>query len=129
MRYAIGEIILVVIGILIALQINNWNSERIANAKMKTYLHDIKEDLIADTLGFNRNIGYYKNFVEFKHRFLSLIQFENISTDSLSNLIIPQYGKYDINATTFTKITNLGISELSKNDSLSQKIYDYIQPG
>ncbi len=125
MRYAIGEIILVVIGILIALQINNWNSERIANAKMKTYLRDIKEDLIADTIGFNRNIGYYKNFVEFKHRFLSLTQFENISTDSLSNLIIPQYGKYDINATTFTKITNLGISELSKNDSLSQKIYDY----
>ncbi len=27
-RYAIGEIILVVIGILIALQINNWNEER-----------------------------------------------------------------------------------------------------
>ena len=28
MRYAIGEIILVVIGILIALQINNWNQQR-----------------------------------------------------------------------------------------------------
>ncbi len=28
MRYAIGEIILVVIGILIALQINNWNEDR-----------------------------------------------------------------------------------------------------
>ena len=28
MRYAIGEIILVVVGILIALQINNWNEER-----------------------------------------------------------------------------------------------------
>ena len=27
-RYAIGEIVLVVIGILIALQINNWNEER-----------------------------------------------------------------------------------------------------
>ena len=29
MKYAIGEIVLVVIGILIALQINNWNKERI----------------------------------------------------------------------------------------------------
>ena len=28
MRYAVGEILLVVIGILIALQINNWNEER-----------------------------------------------------------------------------------------------------
>jgi len=29
MRYAIGEIVLVVIGILIALQINNWNEDRV----------------------------------------------------------------------------------------------------
>jgi len=115
----------VVIGILIALSINNWNSQRIANAKMITYLHNIKEDLISDTLAFNRNIGFYKNFLDYKKSLLSLSQFENISTDSLSNLITPQYGKYDLNTTTFTKITNLGISELSKNDSLSQKIYNY----
>jgi len=31
LKYAIGEIILVVIGILIALQINNWNEEKKAN--------------------------------------------------------------------------------------------------
>lgn len=30
-RYAIGEILLVVIGILIALQVNNWNQDRISN--------------------------------------------------------------------------------------------------
>lgn len=125
LRYAIGEIILVVIGILIALQINNWNSERIANAKMKTYLHDIKEDLISDTLAFNRNIGFYKNILDYKKSLLSLSQFENIPTDSISEIIIPHYGNYDINTTTFTKITNLGISELSKNDSLSKKIYNY----
>ena len=34
MRYAIGEIVLVVIGILMALQINNWNEERKAKEKM-----------------------------------------------------------------------------------------------
>ena len=32
-RYAIGEIILVVIGILIALQINTWNGERLEKKK------------------------------------------------------------------------------------------------
>ena len=38
LRYAIGEILLVVIGILIALQINNWNEHRKENVKIKTYL-------------------------------------------------------------------------------------------
>ena len=34
-KYAIGEIVLVVIGILIALQINTWNQKRIQNNKLK----------------------------------------------------------------------------------------------
>jgi hypothetical protein len=41
MRYAIGEIVLVVIGILIALQINNWNSERKERTKEQYYLKSI----------------------------------------------------------------------------------------
>ena len=48
--YAMGEIILVVIGILIALQINNWNelkSERvIENTYMKNLLEDLEDDLV-----------------------------------------------------------------------------------
>ncbi len=46
--YAIGEIILVVIGILIALQINNWNEKRKEKAKTQAFyiqlLDDLKED-------------------------------------------------------------------------------------
>ena len=49
-KYAIGEIILVVIGILIALQINNWNQQRLNNKKEKAYLKEIKTSLEADTL-------------------------------------------------------------------------------
>ena len=44
-KYAIGEIVLVVIGILIALQINNWNQGRIEQNKEQTYLSNIKRDL------------------------------------------------------------------------------------
>lgn len=41
-KYAIGEIVLVVIGILIALQINNWNQGRINDKALKEYLEKIK---------------------------------------------------------------------------------------
>jgi hypothetical protein len=46
--YAIGEVILVVIGILIALQINNYNQQRKDRAKEQTILKHLKEDYQAD---------------------------------------------------------------------------------
>ena len=46
--YAIGEILLVVLGILIALGINNWNQERKNNSLKKSYLENLKVDLQKD---------------------------------------------------------------------------------
>ncbi len=48
LKYAIGEILLVVIGILIALSINNWNEKRKASVMGKQFLNGIKEDLKKD---------------------------------------------------------------------------------
>lgn len=45
LKYAIGEIVLVVIGILIALQINNWNETRKAKIRSIEYHERIAEDL------------------------------------------------------------------------------------
>jgi uncharacterized membrane protein YgaE (UPF0421/DUF939 family) len=47
-KYAIGEIVLVVIGILIALQINNWNESRKEHILEVQILNDIRKSLIAD---------------------------------------------------------------------------------
>jgi hypothetical protein len=47
-RYAIGEIALVVIGILIALQVNTWNEERKQRQVEVKYFHNLKNDLMAD---------------------------------------------------------------------------------
>jgi hypothetical protein len=45
-RYAVGEIVLVVIGILIALQINNWNKEFQNKSLEKKALENLKKDLV-----------------------------------------------------------------------------------
>ena len=51
--YAVGEILLVVIGILIALQINNWNEDRKTNDKAQEYRLNLMADLEADTTNIN----------------------------------------------------------------------------
>ncbi|MEM6516340.1 MAG: hypothetical protein AAF688_09165 [Bacteroidota bacterium] len=46
--YAIGEIILVMIGILLALQVNNWNTKRLLKSKEQVYLQQIRISLNND---------------------------------------------------------------------------------
>jgi len=57
MRYAVGEIVLVVIGILIALQINNWNERRKEHDTERILLISLKEDLLRNKELIENNIG------------------------------------------------------------------------
>ena len=56
LKYAVGEIILVVVGILIALQINNWNELQKDKTLRKTYIERLLGDLQADTLIYSFDI-------------------------------------------------------------------------
>ncbi|APY07251.1 hypothetical protein BWZ20_02545 [Winogradskyella sp. J14-2] len=47
-KYAIGEIVLVVIGILIALQINNWNEQRKEHSKEQALLKRLEKEFISN---------------------------------------------------------------------------------
>ncbi len=60
LKYAIGEIILVVIGILFALQINNWNLKNVQKKEGRTYLTSIKSNLVQDTLALRLTIQNIK---------------------------------------------------------------------
>ncbi|PHS62798.1 MAG: hypothetical protein COB12_10295 [Flavobacterium sp.] len=57
LKYAIGEIILVVIGILIALSINNWNENRKNSVLIKSYKNNLIENLSIDSLKINETIS------------------------------------------------------------------------
>lgn len=56
LKYAVGEIVLVVIGILIALQINNWNEHRKAKTQEKNLVLNLTEDLVSDKERFAFNL-------------------------------------------------------------------------
>ena len=79
--YAIGEIILVVIGILIALQINNWNEWRKEREREKIVLEDIRD-----------NISRNDQLIE-----LTLEKLRHIdrSTDTVKSLINTKSAYYD----------------------------------
>lgn len=72
LKYAVGEIILVVIGILIALQINNWNEGRINSSLVNTYKKSLIQNLVKDSVNIQNKLieinEDLKIIEEYEHR-------------------------------------------------------------
>lgn len=64
LKYAIGEILLVMIGILLALQVNNWNEERKNMLKESLLVKNIIDDLKLDSVHFNQSLSELANQLE-----------------------------------------------------------------
>lgn len=62
--YAIGEIFLVVIGILIALQVNNWNEERKITKRTSTYLRSLVDEIETNEEKLSYNLNYLDKNIE-----------------------------------------------------------------
>lgn len=65
-RYAIGEIVLVMIGILLALQVNNWNEKRKINNDIEGVFTLLEQELESNIKQCNNFLtyGYYKDSVQ-----------------------------------------------------------------
>ena len=82
-RYAIGEIILVVIGILIALQINNWNEDRKSIQKVREILVDVRENVEFNTIQFQQDIEENRKVVNSIDIILHNITVTKLYNDSI----------------------------------------------
>lgn len=58
--YVVGEITLIVIGILIAVALNNWNLRKNSDQQLTDVLHTVVEDLKSDTAEVGRTLRNYK---------------------------------------------------------------------
>jgi len=123
--FAVGEILLVVIGILLALQINNWNENRINNEKLKNYLTDIVIDLKRDTDSAIRELEIVKTLNETRKSFLALKDYNSLSVDSLEKSLETFYGQVEFNKASFNKIENSGITDFGQYDTLIEGVRTY----
>jgi len=115
MRYAIGEIVLVVVGILIALSINNWNQERKTKLKSQAYIYEIVNDLAMDTINVNSLIHEANDSESQVMNYLSYFEKGNVSIEKLidsSKNIRPIYLRYVPVNHTFLDMQSSGNSNL-----------------
>lgn len=116
LKYAIGEIVLVVVGILIALSINNWNEERKYNAELKIIYTRILNDIEGDIRNMSRQLEFHN-----KRKFV----FEKVMQDSVTIELL-DHGLSRIIATGIDRqYSNTGVNQLrnlNTTDSLSIRI-------
>ncbi len=118
LKYAVGEIILVVIGILIALQINNWNENRKVRIAQKGLLENFYDNLGADSVVLAVNKHTMLQIIESQkqlHAFAKdLIQSDHIQNphkirSSIRNYSITQTNHPDIATKVFNEWLLFGI--------------------
>ncbi len=117
-KYAFGEIILVVIGILIALQINNWNEERKDDQAELKYLNQIKNSLRDNDLILKERIESDKRILKFGERLSNHIKSKKDLNDTIKQIfVILQYDQMvSFNMAAFENLKNEGLSFITNDD-------------
>lgn len=113
LNYAIGEIVLVVIGILIALSLNNWNESRKQNIAENEFILGVKNDLKQDKIYISLVLKNYED---------KEIMFQSIN-DELFNLyvddklkLVSLLNKFIANNRTFYPVVGTFESAMSGNE-------------
>lgn len=128
--YTLGEILLVVIGILIALQINSWNEQAKDRAAEKIYLNSIKDDLVTDTTNLNLVLDQVALNLD---AMLTLINLINHSSNGPLDTVKIYHSiriagflmQFEPNAATFDDLKSTGNSRIIRNLDLKKKIGQY----
>jgi len=128
MRYAIGEILLVVIGILIAISINNWNEERKNRQIEKYYLGQLVIELNDDIQTLQNEKKTLESQIPIIANFLNVINVEKPDMMTFNNALKKYMNatwyviRFQSNSATFEEMKSSGKLGLIKDKNLRNSI-------
>jgi tetratricopeptide (TPR) repeat protein len=136
LKYAIGEIILVVIGILIALQINNWNEQRKLKQLELNAMSEVRDDLVNSMIDIDQNLRLMSRWLESAWKIKRLIETSEVFPDSLGHdLLEMTRDEYLFTSSkTYSALKSAGFKVIKNNDirgkldNLYEVTYPRLQP-
>ena len=126
--YAIGEIALVVIGILIALQINNWNENRKMESLEVQFLNRLVKDLTIDTAYYNLRYEESQSVVNGHNAVIRLMYQTQESEEDVRELYSQiKWASEDLTTqnSAYSELNNSGNLNIFKNQELKNSIISY----
>jgi hypothetical protein len=128
MLYATGEILLVMVGILLALQVNNWNELKQKKDVEVKLLKELAQNLKTDKASFSSGIDHNNKVVYSREIIIQAIESELPWNDSLIhhfNLFMQAEG-FPVTKMGYNSLENWGTMNLS-NDSIRNQIAKFYQ--
>ena len=128
--YALGEIILVVIGILLALQINSWNQQRQMIKKEGQFLNEINENLNEDLQAIEKNLAFNQKkyeAIDSAFHYMALMEQDKRYGKQFSSLlpILSNGVYYSPSRIAFDGIVSTGQIEIIRSTSLRKQLARY----
>lgn len=127
MVYAGGEILLVVIGILLALQIDNWNDQQKERIRELNYLSAIKNDLELNRMEVESFIQLKQSAIESANIMIKYFENDTISNPgyfNLHNLNVSIIHRFEEKNNTFKELENSGQLALISNREIKNILLD-----
>jgi len=131
LKYAIGEIVLIVIGILIALSINNWNEKRKQTLVEINILNGLKTDILKDTIDINKNIRDFKALIKNDSILIEHLTNNRNKNSKIENLFLQNFAYQEsiiiLHHSHFDEAKLKGLSLIKKTtlrDSIS-RLYEF----
>lgn len=126
-KYAIGEIILVVIGILIAIQLNDLNENRKEHKKELYFLKQLQDDINLDIQYLTKQdtiLGFFQSKQE--EGLEILLKAKSVKDIlRLDSLFIYQWNNIEVNKKTYDEMLNTSGIYIIKNKELLNQLNDY----
>lgn len=127
--YATGEIVLVMVGILLALQIDNWNESKKARITEISMLNELITSLSADSTALSIDIAYHNQAIKSSEIIMNVLDSEGQFNDSLARHFasINNYTTFASALGPYESLKSMGFETIS-NKSLRLEIislYDH----
>ena len=124
LKYAIGEILLVVIGILIALSINNWNENRKSDIELNNYLGLMREELQQDKLFYIKLISENKRRLDYLIA-LSSGSFEHLNLELALENIAYNFATRNFGSAYYALKENGKLISINNKELRNQMVHYY----
>ncbi len=121
--YAIGEILLVMIGILLAFQVDNWNETRKKRTQELKYYTNLKDDLHEYKAGINGQNSYNRFHLDaFAHALAVSVKGDLSEKDTLVAVVpfLFNYSDFDREGNIYETLVNSGDAKLLSNEKIIQ---------